>query len=242
MKTRGIHRHIWLLLPGLWTAAFAVTAIVCPVGSDGLGARLNNVPGPVPGLARLARDIHDGFWQPHAVRPGWAVSRDPERTRAQWLCYRGRAEEAVAAYQQLRVRTEDDRAALWQLADRLVIDGDYDRCEQYVRAADRLLGGGSLRNNLAWHFTQTDQRSRAALDLALSSVGDDRNACNVDTLAWAYYRNGELAVARSIARETLAFPSGRTSWSYEEDEAKDSSRRLLKLLDDAELALPSPVR
>lgn len=218
-----------LLAPGTAVALFALAAIALPVGSNGLGQYASAQAGAAPALARWARDIHDGFWHnADAV----AIDRHDLRERAQVLCALGEAEEAVAIYRDLSRLTWQDRDALWTLADRLVIDGQYLRAEWYVRQADALLDGNMLRNNLAWHYTQTDQRAEAALDLALESVSAGRNACNVDTLAWAYWRNGELAEARATAHETLRFSGvGLGMVDFETEQAKESSRALLHILD-----------
>lgn len=229
-----IRRHDWLMVPGAAVALFAIAAIVLPLGSDGLGAYVGLEPGVAPSLARWARDIHDGFWGP--ARP--VMARVPERAvttdrvRALELCAKGEAEAAVALYEQIGVLTPADEEALFELNEYLIVNGEYDRAEWYAPKADRLLGGGVLRNNLAWHYTQVNIRPKQALDLALNSVAEDRNACNVDTLAWAYYRNGEYATAESVAKETLDF---RTTWlsglaAWEEQEARRSSERLLQMI------------
>lgn len=241
---RRLHgRNLWLLVPGLAVSLFAVSAIVLPVGSDGLGAGIGVRPGLAPTLARWARDIHDGFWRggtaqvmlAHPVALG-------DRARAIQSCERGQAEQAVALYKRIGVATEDDRGALFGLAEYLITDGNYERCEWYVKQADHLLGGGTLRNNLAWHYSQTNQRLSQALDLALMSVAEDRDASNVDTLAWVYYRLGEFRLAKNIANETLAFHS---SWlgdfgQWSEQAAKESSRKLLARL-DAGLPADAPI-
>ena len=157
------------------------------------------------------------------------------------LCRRGLAEDAIAWYKTHGVMSHADGDALFELTETLIVNGEYDRAEWYVVEADRLLGGGTLRNNLAWHYTQTYQRQQKALDLALASVADRREACNVDTLAWAYYVNGDLDVARSVARETLTFG---TSWlsgfcAWQESEARLSSERLLRLIDITTAEIPT---
>ncbi|MBI2300219.1 MAG: hypothetical protein HYU66_14950 [Armatimonadetes bacterium] len=234
---------LWLMAPGLAAAVFAVLAILLPVGSDGLGAYAGSEPGVAPALGRWARDIHDGFWRRPAaplmlrfVTPGSpaeeSASRLGDHARARLLCHRGKAEEAVALYRKLGVLTPEDEAALFDLNDWLVVNGNYNRCEWYAKEADKLLGGGILRNNLAWHYTQVNRRAHQALDLALMSVAEDRNPCNVDTLAWAYFRNGKRDLAAKLARETLAFerPWFTDPSSWQEEAAQDSSRRLLGLL------------
>ena len=65
------------------------------------------------------------------------------------------------------------------------------------------------------------------------------NAITVDTLAWAYYRDGQYAVARGVARETLAFSSGSGLSAENTERAKASSRRLLALLDKATTKQPA---
>lgn len=230
-------RQGWLLVPGTVILSFAVASILLPVGSDGLGAGLGHQPGFGPSLARWSRDLHDGFW----CRPGLVLSRtavpvrpaEGERALARQLCRRGEAEQAVAIYQRIGVVESADHDAVWELASWLILNGQYDRAERYAREADILVGGGTFRNNLAWHYTQTNQRPSQALALALSSVTANREACSVDTLAWAFYRNGRLADARQTARETLAFDDGGLApfLVYERQQAKDSSRRLLTLLD-----------
>jgi hypothetical protein len=157
------------------------------------------------------------------------VSGDPDHLLARSLCRRGEAEQAVALYKRIGVTSLADHEALYQLSERLVVDANYDRCEWYARAADELLHGNILRNNLAWHYTQADIRQQQALDLALASVADGRDACNVDTLAWAYFRDGQPEVAASVARETLAFGDGSPD-PYDGPRAKESSRRLLGLM------------
>lgn len=232
-------QKFWPVVPGLVVAGFALAAIVLPVGSDGLGARVGNEPGLVPASARWARDIHDGYWRDRAAvadLTGGISFRTPlssDRRRALELCWLGQAREAVALYQQIGVLLDVDREALYHLNARLICDADYDLCEWYAREADRLLGGASLRNNVAWHYTQTGIRQQQCLDLALSSVADSRSACNVDTLAWAYLNAGDRARARKVALETLEINEPYLSdLSLEQQQlAKDSSRRLLARLD-----------
>jgi tetratricopeptide (TPR) repeat protein len=216
---------LFFAVPGAALVTFVLAAIVLPVGSLGLGSEARD------GLAGWARDLHDGFWRygrqvvVHLSAPTGA------HAQARLRCLRGEAEEALALYQRIGLAGPADREALWQLGAQLIVMGDYDRCERYVRAADRLLDSGGLRNNLAWHYVQTGQRTQQALDLALSSVADSRQPTNVDTLAWAYHRDGQLAVARNVAREVLAFPAtGYGCSAYELGKAQESSRKLLALL------------
>lgn len=234
-----IHNRRWLLLPGSGVLCFALASIVLPVGSDGLGARVGDQPGLTAALARWARDLHDGFHRGPA-RPALTVWRyqtaDHEGAA---LAARGEARQTIAWYREHGLHRESDREVLYDLFEHLLVNGQYDLAEWYVREADMLLGGGVLRNNLAWHYTQTNQRHPQALGLALSSVNDDRNACNVDTLAWAYYRAGHRATAARYAKQTLQFAvNDRHDFgAWEDQEAQESSRRLLdELRLDADLA------
>lgn len=213
-----------LLLPGLLVLGFALAAIVLPVGSNGLGRGVDG------GLAGWARELHDGFWRV-GHRLATCATGGGAHARARALCATGQAEAAIAAYKHCGVLTAADHNALFELAEALVVDGRYDVAEWYVREADRLMDSATLRNNLAWHYTQTNQRHQAALNLALASVADDREPFNIDTLAWAYYRDGQTALAAKVAQEVLDLPS--SSWSYSAPQLRrgqESSRRLLKLL------------
>lgn len=223
----------WLLVPGTVVALFAIASIVLPIGS----AQVGRVPAGEAGgavLARFAQDIHDGFWQRRGANMGcFEVScqtiADDESEGLRY-CRMGQAREAIAAFQTGGELDENERQALYDLLDRLVMDGKFDLAEWYVREADMLLHGGGLRNNLAWHYTQVDMRSETALALALSSVTAEREPFNVDTLAWAYYRNGDLQHAVEAANEaiTMSVPN-RFGWAaYDDAESRESSRRLLK--------------
>ncbi|NUQ00006.1 MAG: hypothetical protein HUU35_09135, partial [Armatimonadetes bacterium] len=183
MMRPGSPRHLWLMAPGLAVVCFTLASIALPVGSDGLGAHLEQGSCPASSMAHWARDLHDGFWRTAGANPAPPVS---SRSIAQAFCAGGEAEQAIALYRRIGVRNEDDIASLCALAERLTLAGDWTRAEWYVREADMLLHGGMLRNNLAWHYTQTDQRPSQALALALSATLADRVAATVDTLAWAY--------------------------------------------------------
>lgn len=230
-------KRLWLMAPGLAVLMFTIASIVLPVGSDGLGRTIRQDGSLGAATATWARDLHDGFWHrqtahPTLMRPALRVEQDLHAD-ARELCRKGMAKDAVQLYQRIGIASYADIDALWDLSGWLVTNGEYDLAEWYVREADILLGGGTLRNNLAWHYTQTNQRATQALNLALSSTTAERNACNVDTLAWAYYRNGMVDDARRTALETLTFS---TSWlesfgEWEETEAKRSSLELLELLE-----------
>ncbi|MCC7493597.1 MAG: hypothetical protein IT204_14680 [Fimbriimonadaceae bacterium] len=234
-----IHNKRWLLLPGSSVLCFALASIVLPVGSAGLGARVGDQPGLAPALARWARDLHDGFHRGRERPAGPVFTYRAASHEGAELAARGLARETVAWYRSHGLNHESDREVLYDLFEHLLVNGQYDLAEWYVREADMLLGGGVLRNNLAWHYTQTGRRAPQALGLALSSVNDDRNACNVDTLAWAYFRAGHRETAERYARQTLQFATRGLGdfGAWEEHEAQESSRRLLdELRIDAELA------
>ncbi len=234
MRTRTGATRPWLLLPGGAVLLFALASIALPVGSDGLGASLDDRADAATALAHWARDIHDGYWQGQGTPRALADRREArpltDRSLAQALCDRGQARDAVALYRRIGVRTEADRAALFHLNEVLIANADYDLAEWYAPQGDQLVGGGTLRNNLAWHYTQAEIRHVTSLRLALSAVTSDRNACSVDTLAWAYWRVGRHADAVRTAQETLKFTAldgGVLDVDWEVNEAKASSRRLL---------------
>lgn len=226
---------LWPTLPGLAAATFAIASILLPVGRDGLGRHLGDAPGLLPTLGRWARDLHDGFWQ-RSDAPGAVLTfhrpLSAQRRRAQELCWLGQAREAVALYREIGVLTDSDRQALLELGARLICDANHDLGEWYVHEGDRLLGGAILRNNLAWHYTQLGIRPKQALALAAEAVADNRNACNLDTLAWAHYRSGSPGAAREMAQATLAVdaPWLTKLLSEQQELAKQSSRHLLTLL------------
>lgn len=231
-------RKSWPTWPGVAVCAFSLASIVLPVGSHGLGADLGDGGGPTLAARRWARDIHDGFWSrptADAVRGTFSFHApgSDERRRAVELCAAGRAREAVAIYDQIGALTATDQQALMDLAAHLLCDADYAECEWFAREGDRLLGGSRLRNNLAWFYTQRQMRPRAALDLALGSVADARNATNVDTLAWAYWNADDPERARLVATETLAFDETylTTLSRHQQAQAQASSRELLTALD-----------
>ena len=232
--SRGRHSsRTWLLLPGTAVALFAIASIVLPIGSAQVGAVDYSRPGLAPSLARFAQDIHDGFWSRRAMAIDFVCPTFTADSEGLLYAQRGEAREAIAAFQETGLRSEQDRWALYDLLDRLIVDGKFDLAEWYVREADILLSGGGLRNNLAWHYTQVDMRPETALALALSSVTAEREAFNVDTLAWAYYRNGDLVHAIGAARQTLDF---HRTWmsgeNYDDVQSKESSRKLLAILSE----------
>lgn len=235
----------WLLTPGLAVVVFTLCSIALPVGHRDSGALYRRDPGVVGALARWAADLHDGFWQPTA-RPVLASVSAVRASRGAGveLCRRGLAEEAVRYYKAQRSLSLDDREALFNLLDYLIVNADYDRAEWYAREGDMLLHGGVLRNNLAWHYTQARIRPDMALALALSSVTSDRNPCAVDTLAWAYFRNGMYRDAVKTANETLAADRswGSSLMGYEDEHAKQSSRKLLALIGTDKPAPPARAR
>ena len=217
-------KSVLLLAPSAAVAVFALAAIALPVGANGLGGAARD------GLAGWARDIHDGFWRgAPALLSTVGVSDSPHR-QAQSLCRLGQAEEAVTLYEKIGVRGEADEDALFGLLDRLVVEGDWTRCEWFAPRGDALMHTGALRNNLAWHYTQANLRPEKALDLALASVAEERRGYNVDTLAWAYYRDGQRGLAANIAREAIALCDGRHDWESAHSAA--SSRKLLSVLSE----------
>lgn len=224
----------WVLVPGLVVLVFTLASLALPVGQGERGASFRRDPGMVGALARWAAELHDGYWHRNA-RPGLSMTpglNERGRSAGIELCRRGLAEEALAYYHQHRYLSLADREALFELLNYLIVNGEYDRAERYAREGDMLLHGGVLRNNLAWHYTQTRLRPTTALALALSSVAADRNICAVDTLAWAYWRCNMTSDAVRTANQTLAFnsPWGSSLMRYEEDRAKASSRKLLGLM------------
>ncbi|MBI5832262.1 MAG: hypothetical protein HZB16_08145 [Armatimonadetes bacterium] len=221
------HKSVLMMAPGALVALFAMSSIVLPVGSDGLGSQATTP------LAAWACDIHDGFWQGGLQSLLMTDTSDPEHRRARQLCLLGDADEAMALYHRIGVRSIADYEAIYSLNERLVMDAKWDVAERTAVASDKLLRSGLLRNNLAWHYTQANLRPAQALNLALASVADARDVCNVDTLAWAYYRDGQLAVARGVAKETLAFPATSGLRGGNTERAKESSRRLMALIDAA---------
>ena len=229
------HKSLLMMAPGALVALFAMSAIVLPVGSDGLG-RHAATP-----LAAWAADIHDGFWSGtfRTLAAVQSSSGDAAHQRARQLCALGDADEAMALYHRIGVQSWADYEAIYDLNERLIVDAKWDLAERTAAASDRLLSSGLLRNNLAWHYTQANLRTEKALNLALASVADGRDVCNVDTLAWAYYRDGQYAVARGVARETLSFAAGSGLSAENTERAKASSRRLLMLLDKATTKQPT---
>lgn len=239
-------RRTWLLVPGTAVAMFAIASIVMPVGRDQVGP----VPpacGIAPALAQFAQDLHDGFWSRRSASRGMFGERlqafvEPE-TEGLRYCLMGQPREAIAAFQATGLRDENDRQGLYDLLDRLVVDGQYDLAEWYVREADILLGGGGLRNNLAWHYTQVEIRPETALALALSSVTAEREPYNVDTLAWAYYRNGDVRHAIESAHSAIGMeqPGRHGLGAWQDEESRESSRRLLRLIEQERASVvPSP--
>lgn len=225
----------WLLLPGAAAAVFALLAIALPVGSNGLGRNITEAPGLAPSLARWATDIHDGFWSRRGEGDGWTgwwltEATLGDRLRARELCRRGEAEAAMALYERIGVATSDFDA-LNDLFQVLLLNGDYSRCEWFVRDADRLIGSGVFRNNLAWHYTQTDQRPAEALVLAEESVAAEPTACAIDTLAWAYFANDDVDRAIRTAHETLTYASDGLWFDRQTEQAVASSERLLKRIE-----------
>ncbi len=228
--TNGIPRkYAVLMAPGVFVALFALVSIALPVGSDGLGSAARTP------LSVWARDIHDGFWtQASATLTGCsrymhestAVSQ--ERAQARRYCRLGEGDRALAIYR--RIGLSGDDHYLWMLNDRLLQLRRWDEAERTAIGSDALSPGSPFRNNLAWHYTQENMRVAESLDLALAAVADGRTAYNVDTLAWAYYRDGQPEVARRVAGEAINF-SG--PWSGSDAESVASSQRLLALLDAA---------
>ncbi len=223
----------WLLMPGTAVALFAIASIMLPIGRAQVGPVADGRCGIAPALASFAQDIHDGFWSRRGVPLGCLADLAVADSEGLRYCRMGLAREAIAAFQTGGPLDPNERQGLYDLLDRLVMDGSFDLAEWFVREADMLLIGGGLRNNLAWHYTQVDIRPETALALALSSVTAERLPFNVDTLAWAYYRNGDLASAVATAQEavTMSVPGRGGLAAYDDEASRESSRKLLRLMD-----------
>lgn len=257
-RTRRSDRA-WLLLPGLTVVIFTLVSIVCPIGSDQIGPLPRHWPGLMPAAARFAQDLHDGFWHSavpvsgcDTARPfvggdrgfagGLSGTMDIDRDRA---C----AQRALVALREGRLTPDDLFETLDRCLVRLCQGGSYDAAEAFAREVDRTLGSGTFRNNLAWYYTQDNRRVEQALALAQASVATQREPYNVDTLAWAYYRCGDLVQAVATAREVLDWPEGRGEvWGERvgpvDPEAAQSSQTLLETIGQEWLeshGVPMPV-
>jgi tetratricopeptide (TPR) repeat protein len=109
----------------------------------------------------------------------------------------GDLDDAEATARRLRAAAPDDPRGLYVLAQVLEARGDFDGAERALRdLLRRDPSDATALNHLGYMFAERGQRLDEAVQLVQRALAEDPgNPAFLDSLGWAYYRQGKLDLA-----------------------------------------------
>ena len=145
-----------------------------------------------------------------------AVSYNPENAGFQdslgWAAFKNKkydlAEQALLKSISLKNNVYESR---YHLATLYYTTGDYEKAaEQYEYSINLKPESAEALNNLAYLYTELKINNEKALSMAkIANQIEANNASYLDTLGWAYYRNGDLDNAMIYLQKANSLVSGQ---------------------------------